>query len=147
MEKTRKVLARMTMLAALALAGGCGHHAPPAAKPAPIHSASSGSRSKSTQEGVASFYGKGFAGRPTASGETFDPSEMTCAHRTLPFGTWLRVTNLGNGKSVDVRVNDRGPFTGRRVLDLSEGAARHLDMIASGTAKVRIEVIPATALR
>ena len=87
----------------------------------------------------ASYYGKGFAGKPTANGETFNPNEMTAAHRTLPFGTIVRVTDAATGKSVDVRINDRGPFHGNREIDLSEGAARKLGMIGSGTAKVIIE--------
>lgn len=89
----------------------------------------------------ASYYGKGFAGNPTASGETFNPEAMTAAHRTLPFGTLLKVTNAATGKSVNVTINDRGPFHGNREIDLSAGAARQLGMIASGTAKVMLEVI------
>ena len=89
----------------------------------------------------ASYYGKGFEGRPTASGETFNSSEMTAAHRTLPFGSIVRVTDAVSGKSVDVRINDRGPFHGNREIDLSEGAARQLGMIGSGTAKVILETI------
>ena len=91
--------------------------------------------------GEASYYGPGFAGRPTANGERFNPSEMTAAHRTLPFGTRLRVTNERNGKSVVVRVNDRGPYAGNRILDLSEGAASKIGMLSSGTARVRIDVL------
>lgn len=91
--------------------------------------------------GEASFYGPGFAGRPTASGETFNPAEMTAAHRSLPFGTKLRVTNRSNGKSVIVRVNDRGPYAHNRILDLSKGAAQRIGMVASGTANVDIAVI------
>ena len=91
--------------------------------------------------GEASYYGPGFAGRPTANGERFKPSEMTAAHRTLPFGTKLRVTNTGNGKSVVVRVNDRGPYAHNRVIDLSQGAAQRIGMLHSGTAQVRLEVI------
>ena len=89
----------------------------------------------------ASYYGKGFAGRPTASGETFDPRQMTAAHRTLPFGTMVEVTDAATGKSVVVRINDRGPFHGNREIDLSEGAARQLGMIGAGTAKVTLNVI------
>ena len=89
--------------------------------------------------GRASFYGERFRGRRTANGERFDPDGLTAAHRTLPFGTRLRVTNLRNGRSVVVRVNDRGPFHGARVLDLSKAAARRIGMIQSGTARVRIE--------
>jgi len=91
------------------------------------------------QEGLASWYGAVGSGRHTGSGERFDPAAMTAAHRTLPFGTLLRVTNLENGRSVVVRVNDRGPPSRRFVIDLSEGAARALDMRSHGVARVRIE--------
>lgn len=91
--------------------------------------------------GEASYYGPGFAGRPTASGETFNPGAMTAAHKTLPFGTRLRVTNLRNGRHVEVRVNDRGPYAHGRVLDLSEGAAARIGMVSSGTARVKVEVV------
>lgn len=93
-------------------------------------------------EGRASYYGERFRGRRTASGERFDPDRLTAAHRTLPFGTRLRVTNLRNGRSVVVRVTDRGPYHGRRVLDLSKEAARQLGMIRRGVARVRIERLP-----
>lgn len=92
-------------------------------------------------QGIASFYGRGFAGRPTATGERFNPEAMTAAHRSLPFGTRVRVTNVRNGRSVVVRINDRGPFIRGRVIDLSTGAARTLGMIGSGLAPVRIEVL------
>jgi peptidoglycan lytic transglycosylase len=81
------------------------------------------------------------AGRRTASGERFDPAALTAAHRELPFGTRLRVTNLDNGRSVTVRINDRGPFAQGRILDLSFAAARELGMLRSGVARVRIEVL------
>ncbi|MFO8150178.1 MAG: septal ring lytic transglycosylase RlpA family protein [Trueperaceae bacterium] len=90
-------------------------------------------------EGNASWYGPGFAGRRTASGEVFDPGQLTAAHRTLPFGTVLRVTNLANGLSVQVRINDRGPFKPDRVIDLSRAAAEEIDMLRSGLARVRVE--------
>ena len=89
----------------------------------------------------ASYYGKGFAGRPTANGETFDPGQLTAAHRTLPFGTIVKVTDAVTGKSVDVRINDRGPFHGNREIDLSEAAAREIGMIGAGTAKVILETV------
>lgn len=92
-------------------------------------------------EGDASYYGDEFSGRPTASGERFNPGELTAAHRTLPFGTRLRVTNVSNGRSVVVRVNDRGPFSGNRVLDLSHSAARQIGMLQRGTARVRMQVL------
>lgn len=95
-----------------------------------------------TERGIASFYGKRFHGRPTASGEVFDMSAMTAAHKQLPFNTFLKVTNLKNGKFVYVRVNDRGPFIHKRIIDLSKAAAEQIDLIESGTAPVEIVVIP-----
>ncbi|MDR1230375.1 MAG: septal ring lytic transglycosylase RlpA family protein [Spirochaetaceae bacterium] len=91
------------------------------------------------QEGVASWYGAEFAGRATASGEIFDPAQLTAAHAELPFGTYLTVTNTENGKKIAVRVNDRGPFVRSRILDVSRAAAERLDMLSAGTAKVVIE--------
>lgn len=93
------------------------------------------------QEGVVSWYGDQFHGRPTASGELFDASAMTMAHPSLPFGTKVRVTNLRNGRSVEVRVNDRGPFVGTRIADLSHAAAVTLGMMRRGLARVRIEIL------
>ncbi len=93
------------------------------------------------QQGAASFYSDGFEGRPTANGESFDSSLPTAAHRTLPLGSIVRVTNIANGKSVVVRVNDRGPYHGNRVLDLAESAAADLDFVSKGTARVRIELL------
>ena len=89
-------------------------------------------------EGLASYYGEAFRGRRTASGEIFDPGRLTAAHRTLPFGTCLRVENLANGRSVEVRVNDRGPFVEGRIVDLSEQAARRLDFLREGVSRVRL---------
>ena len=91
------------------------------------------------QEGNASWYGPGLYGRRTASGEVLRPGEMTAAHRTLPFGTCLRVTNLDNGRTVEVRVNDRGPFVDDRILDVSEAAATALGMRGRGVARVRLQ--------
>lgn len=95
------------------------------------------------QEGEASWYGPNFVGRPTANGETFDPSRLTAAHRTLPFDTQVRVTNLDNGRSVLVRINDRGPFARGRVIDLSRAAGEAIGLIATGVAPVRIEPVGA----
>jgi len=89
--------------------------------------------------GVASYYGRELAGRPTASGERYDPGRLTAAHRTLPFGTRLRVLNLENGRSVVVRVNDRGPRRKDRILDVSYRAAKRLGFSGAGLARVRIE--------
>ena len=95
-----------------------------------------------TLNGFATYYGKGFAGKKTASGEIFNPRDMVAAHRTLPLGTRVRVTNLENGRSVLLRVIDRGPYSGRRnIIDVSEGAARRLDFIGAGRVRVRVEVL------
>jgi len=91
--------------------------------------------------GIASWYGPKFHGSLTANGETYDMDGMTAAHRTLPLPSWVRVTNLENGRSVVVRVNDRGPFKKNRILDLSRAAARELDVIGKGTAKVRVTIV------
>ncbi len=101
-----------------------------------------GRRSGRTEVGVASYYSRAHHGRPTASGARFDQRALTAAHRSLPFGTRVRVTNLGNGRSVVVTVTDRGPFVRGRILDVSYGAARDLDFVRAGTARVRIEVLP-----
>jgi rare lipoprotein A len=94
------------------------------------------------QTGMATWYGGGHHGGPTASGERFNKNAMTAAHRTLPMGTRVRVTNERNGRSVIVRINDRGPFGNkRRIIDVSEGAARKLGMIEAGVVPVRVEVI------
>lgn len=90
--------------------------------------------------GMASFYGKKFHGRKTASGERFNMYAMTAAHKGLPFGTIVRVTHVKHGRSVMVRINDRGPFTKGRIIDLSYAAAKRLGMIAQGVAKVRLRV-------
>src|SRR5438477_13210184 len=91
--------------------------------------------------GSASWYGDEFADRPTASGERYDPDKLTGAHRTLPLGSRVRVTNLLNGRSVLVTINDRGPYRHRRDIDLSYGAARALGMIRRGVTRVRIELV------
>jgi rare lipoprotein A len=94
-----------------------------------------------TLSGPASWYGGKFHGRRTANGERFDMNEMTAAHRSLPFGTRVRVTNERNGRSVVVRINDRGPFVGNRIIDLSRGAAAAVGMVRSGVAPVRVDVL------
>jgi rare lipoprotein A len=101
-------------------------------------------------EAMASWYGEEFNGRPTSSGEIFDMNAMTAAHKTLPFGTMLELTNLSNGKKALVRVNDRGPFVESREIDVSKAAARELGMIGSGTTKVsirRIDALDAAAVQ
>jgi rare lipoprotein A len=93
------------------------------------------------QKGVASWYGPNFAGNPTANGEMFDPEEMTAAHKSLPFDTRVKVVQLETGKSVVVRINDRGPFIKGRIIDLSRKAAERLGIIGSGTAEVGLKIV------
>lgn len=99
----------------------------------------------SHQEGLASFYSSKLAGRATASGEIYDPEALTAAHRTLPLGTWVRVERIDgggeDGAAVDVRINDRGPFVGERIIDLSDAAARALDMKHEGVVPVRVRLL------
>lgn len=108
---------------------------------APIASAHDGAATKQTLVGVASWYGPGFQGRQTANGETFDMNDLTAAHRTLPFGTRVRVTNEATDASVVVRINDRGPFAHNRVIDLSKEAATDIGIVSNGVGRVKIEVL------
>jgi len=94
-----------------------------------------------TERGIASWYGEPYHGRHAANGEVYDMNSKTAAHRTMPFGTWLRVDNETNGKQVNVRVTDRGPFVGDRIIDLSHKAAQEIAMIGPGTARVKLTVI------
>lgn len=97
--------------------------------------------SKGVQYGVASWYGGEFHGRPTSSGEVYDMNQLTCAHNTLPLGTTVMVTNLENGRSLELKVNDRGPFVKERIIDVSYAAAQMLGMWGKGTAPVKVEVV------
>lgn len=94
-----------------------------------------------SEEGMASWYGPGFDGKRTASGEVYDMEDMTAAHKRLPFGTRVQVYNVDNGLRTEVRINDRGPFVDGRIIDLSQAAARAIDMLGPGTARVRITVV------
>ena len=125
----------LVALAAMFIAG-CGHHA------ARVNTPLAPARVGSTETGVASWYGVPYDGRRAASGEVYDMRQFTAAHRSLPFQTWVEVTNLSNGKQVDVRINDRGPFVKGRIVDLSQAAARDIDMLRAGTTRVRLKVIP-----
>jgi rare lipoprotein A len=98
-------------------------------------------RIKHALKGTASWYGPGFHGKKTASGEIYDQSKLTAAHKTLPLGTKARVTNLDNGNAVEVEINDRGPFVNGRIIDLSRAAAGALGLVENGTAPVKVEVI------
>ncbi|MCH7958545.1 MAG: septal ring lytic transglycosylase RlpA family protein [Candidatus Hydrogenedentes bacterium] len=94
-----------------------------------------------SETGLASWYGKPYHGRPTASGERFNRHDLTAAHRTLPFGTVIKVKHLGNGRTVKVTINDRGPFVKGRIIDLSEAAAKRLNMLNEGVARVRVTAL------
>lgn len=98
------------------------------------------------ETGTASWYGRGDAGRPTASGAPFDPNAMRIAHKTLPFGTWVRIRNRGNGREAVAMVDDRGPFVGGRVIDATPIVAQRLGFYGEGTARVRVSAIPVAEL-
>jgi len=137
----RPLRAALPALLAVALAACAGRTPPPATPATSVEEGWS-------QVGQASWYGKKFHGRPTASGERFDMDAMTAAHRSLPLGTWIDVTNLENGRRAELRVTDRGPFVKGRILDVSRAAARRLGFLVDGTAKVRIVVTrPPSACR
>lgn len=123
---------------ALLLSGGCSNKANAKQRK---YSYSQLKKQNFKKSGVASYYAKRFHGRKTANGERFDMYAMTAAHKTLKFGTHLKVTNRANGKSVVVRINDRGPYVGSRIIDLSYQAAKKIGMLRSGTAKVKLEVV------
>jgi len=123
-----------------AVLAGCIAPPPPPPPPAPVAPANP---LRFSESGVASWYGDDFNDRLTASGEKFNMNSMTAAHRTLPLNTVVRVTNLENGKTVLVRINDRGPYAKGRIIDLSAAAARKLGMRDEGTARVRLEVYDA----
>ena len=116
--------------------------APPPTVPTPPAPPSSGAAAISAQQrGRISMYGNDLAGRKTASGEPFDPTALTMAHRTLPFGTHVLVTNLENQRSVEVVVNDRGPFASGRIADLSEAAARRIGMVRDGVVEALLDIL------
>jgi rare lipoprotein A len=150
MRKAAPVAITVTVLFA-----GC-HHKKVAQSQAPPPQAVSASAPRSPiapgtaepesgETGLASWYGHPYHGRASASGEIYDMEQMTAAHRTLPFGAMVRVHDLDNEKTVDVRINDRGPFVDGRIIDLSHAAARAVEMIGPGTAHVRLEILSAPA--
>lgn len=134
------------MLLALLLISGCGRKTKarkaPALPPQPQKAKVIPRPEGWTETGIASWYGHPYHGRQAANGEIYDMNRFTAAHRTLPFETWVRVTNITNLKYVEVRVTDRGPFVDGRIIDLSRAAADRIDMVLAGIAKVRMEVIP-----
>jgi rare lipoprotein A len=121
----------LALLLVAVVACGGGSRTPPKKR--------TGSAQSDAYSGKASWYGGRHHGGPTASGERFNKNAMTAAHRTFPMGTRVRVTNLRNGRTVVVRINDRGPYSKGRIIDLSEAAARKLDMIEAGVVPVRLE--------
>jgi rare lipoprotein A len=130
---TRGVL---LLTVACAMLSSCSKQKSPRAPAAPV-------KIGATEKGEASWYGEPYNGRRAASGEIFDMEQLTAAHRTLPFQTRVQVTNLNNGKQVDVRITDRGPFVDGRIIDLSRAAAREIDMLRTGVAPVELRVIEA----
>ncbi len=137
----RILLEAMLALLAASMGSGCGEKKNSRPPPrAPL--------AGSFETGIASWYGDPYHGRRAANGEIYDMDQLTAAHRTLPFGTRVRVKNLDNGSEVEVRITDRGPFIGGRIIDLSRAAARSIRMIGPGTARVRLEIldVPAAGL-
>ena len=134
----------IVLVVAIVALAGCGHKRRARVTPVPrpprtpvvVHPGD-------TEEGVASWYGHPYHGRAAANGEIYDMEKMTAAHRTLPFNTWVKVYDLDNNRTTQVRITDRGPFVGGRIIDLSHAAARELEMIGPGIARVRVEVITA----
>jgi len=129
---------RRLLPAALLVLSACGGAVSP-----PMTSVSTGW----SEQGVASWYGPGFHGKRTASGEVYDMDDMTAAHKRLPFGTRVRVHNRDNGRETVVRINDRGPFVDGRIIDLSRAAAREIGMLGTGTARVRIAVVEVSRIQ
>lgn len=137
---TRATAAAAAPLLVCALLAGCTkkRHVTVAVPPAP--------QIRSGETGLASWYGHPYHGRAAANGEIYDMEKLTAAHRTLPFGTWVRVTNLDNTRTVDVRITDRGPFVDGRVIDLSHAAAEAIGMIGAGIARVRLDILSSPTL-
>ena len=136
---SRTKIAAAALLAGAIAISGCAkkHHISTYVPPAPA--------TNGPQFGIASWYGHPYHGRPAADGEIYDMEKLTAAHRTLPFNTWVRVTNLANNKTVDVRIIDRGPFIDGRIIDLSHAAAQAIDLIGPGVVQVRVDIIAAPA--
>jgi rare lipoprotein A len=136
------ISALLLLLAVLALAG-CAKKHPTAAAPLPPRVVTAEIQDGET--GLASWYGHPYHGRPAANGEIYDMEAFTAAHRTLPFGTWVRVVNLTNDKTVDVRITDRGPFVENRIIDLSHAGAVAIGLIGPGVARVRLDILSVPA--
>ncbi|MSV28206.1 MAG: septal ring lytic transglycosylase RlpA family protein [Bryobacterales bacterium] len=135
----RRAEVAILVLAASLIAGGCAKKKKPV--PVPRTSPQPAATPRQGETGIASWYGNPYHGRVTASGEIYDMDKVSAAHRTLPFQTRVRVHNLDNGKTLEVRINDRGPFIGGRIIDLSRAAAGAIGMIGPGLARVRLEIL------
>ena len=133
--------ARFSLLLLSLLVTACGKKKVKTARGRPASQPPTPAVIGATETGVASWYGHPYHGRQAANGEIYDMETLVAAHRTLPFNTWVRVTNLTNSKTVDVRIIDRGPFVGGRIIDLSHAAAQAVDLIGPGVAQVRLEII------
>lgn len=131
----------LTVTLAGLLLSACAHKKLARNPPPPYRPSTAPAVVGSTENGIASWYGHPYDGRRAADGETYDMETLVAAHRTLPFNTWVRVYNLNNNKTVDVRIIDRGPFVDGRIIDLSHAAAQAIDMIGPGIAQVRLEII------
>lgn len=131
---TRRITLGAVLAAAALLAVSCGPKVPPAPRPSAV-------KPGKTQKGLASWYGPKFHGRRTASGERYNMLDLTAAHRTLPFGTYVRVRNMVNDRRLVVRINDRGPFIRGRIIDLSYSAAKIVNMTREGVVKVELEIL------
>ena len=146
LRKCLSGVSKLTLIGTLAIAGctskDSGEYSSGQGKLTPQENVSTVNKPVHKEVGEASWYGPGLQGQETANGETFNQKEMTAAHPSLPMGTKAKVTNLENGKKVEVRINDRGPFTEKRVIDLSSAAAKKLDMKEDGTTQVKIETKP-----
>ena len=135
-------LAKAALIGTLTLSGCSSERSGGQGRQTPQEKGDAATQPVHKEVGEASWYGPGFQGRETANGETFDQKGMTAAHPSLPMGTKAEVTNLENGKKVEVTINDRGPYAKGRAIDLSSGAAKKLDMKKDGTAQVKIETKP-----
>jgi rare lipoprotein A len=141
--KTPRLAAALAFLVTMLVLQSCGKKRVAAAHPTPPKPTVNVKPPKvgDTEIGVASWYGNPYHGRQAADGEIYDMEKLTAAHRTLPFNTWVRVENISNGKSVNVRIIDRGPFVDNRIIDVSHAAAQQIELIGPGTARVRVVVI------
>jgi len=138
--------ARFNLVLLSLLAASCGKKKVRTARGLPARKPSEPAVIGAVETGAASWYGHPYHGRRAADGEIYNMETLVAAHRTLPFNTWVRVTNLSNSKAVEVRIIDRGPFIAGRIIDLSHAAARAVDLIGPGVAQVRVEVIAAPSI-